>query len=370
MANFETALSLTHARSNDPVLVPLDGSPLAETALPWAVVLARKWSAPLLLARVVERDNYGAGSPAPVNSSERELEVAAGSAYLHNQATTLRAAHPELTVYTELAQGDPTITLLEMEQLSGARLAVLTTHGRTGLARWARGNVAEKITRHGVAPVLLVRPWDQPEVLAGRPADGRRGLRVVVPLDGSSLAQGVLPLAIELAAGDGGELIFTAMIQTHPEQSIGAYYHPRIEGQRQEANHYLDRLCGEVRAQGVSARSIVGIEHDVAGAIIDVASTESADLIALSTHGRGTLGRMLNGSIADRVAHAARVPVLLYRPPVQAVARDAVSVDIEREQTTTAQTEFKHATPELEAGARLTGESWVDVVPSETAAVR
>ncbi|HET7771794.1 MAG TPA: universal stress protein, partial [Chloroflexota bacterium] len=184
------------AEDRRPILVPLDGSALAETALPWAVVLATRWRAPLVLARVVELRLHAAVSlaEAALAAGAYEHEEQEARAYLDRTLSTLRAAHPEVEMRGEVVCGDAAGALLELEQQINARVVALTTHGRTGLARWARGSVAETIVRHGAAPVLLVRPWDRDETAAHLDGLAHGGLRVLVPLDGSPLAQGVLPL--------------------------------------------------------------------------------------------------------------------------------------------------------------------------------
>ena len=299
-----------------PILVPLDGSALAETALPWAVVLATRWCAPLVLARVVELRSHAAVSLADsaLATGAYEYEEQEARVYLERSASTLRAAHPEVEVRGELVCGEAGGALLDLEQQVGARVVVLTTHGRTGLARWARGSVAETIVRHGAAPVLLVRPWDRDETAAHLDGMAQGGLRVLVPLDGSPLAQGVLPLVSDLAAGARGELLLAGVARPPDEHAIGPYYHHNFQDDRRALREYLSHRRADAEQAGIRARSAVGVESDVAGALVDLASIESADVIALSTHGRGALGRLLYGSIADRVAHAAQIPVLLYRP--------------------------------------------------------
>ncbi|HEU5315531.1 MAG TPA: universal stress protein [Chloroflexota bacterium] len=305
-----------------PILVPLDGSPLAEKALRPAAVLARRWGAPLVVVRVVEPRSYGAVSLAEVSMAESmlEMELAGARAYVEGAAQTLAAEHPGLEVSSQAAVGDAGRSLIEIEERVGARLVAMTTHGRTGLARWARGSVAETVLRLGAAPVLLIRPWDQAATAAASERAASGGLRVLVPLDGSPMSQEALPLARELAAGEGGALILTGIVKLEDERAIGPFYRPHVKEQRRTMREYLGRLCAEAGERGVAAHSVVGVEHDVATAIADLASVESADVIVMSTHGRGAIGRLLYGSIADRVTHVARVPVLLYRP--HAVARE------------------------------------------------
>ena len=298
-----------------PILVPLDGSALAEAALPWAARIARACGAPLLLARVVALRSFAAVSLPDAGITERALcdETERCGAYLKAQAAALRLSDPSLTVHTSLTLGRAATELLGVEQRRKPRLVVLATHGRTGLARWARGSVADAFVRQGRAPVLLVRRREVPTwatCTGGAPA----GLRILVALDGSPLAEEILPLATSLAGAAGGGIVLASVVATHPEQAIGPYFHPALEAQRRDAEWYLAQRSAEALAKGVPARALVEVAHDVAAAIADLAVREKTDMIALSTRGRGPLGRLLRGSVADRVSHEARIPVLLYRP--------------------------------------------------------
>jgi nucleotide-binding universal stress UspA family protein len=295
-------------------VVPLDGTDLAERALPWALAFARRWDTPVLLTRVVDlRPHRVAGFPiAPLSERIVGDETEAAAAYLRRWAGVLRSAEPTVNVRAAVAVGDPTQTLLDVERRSGARLVVMTTHSRTGPGRWLWGSAAEALVRRGGAPTLLVRPWDAPPEVSSSRKD-RKGLRVLVPLDGSPLAEEILPIATSLAAGQGGVLILASVLDPHDGRLIGPYFRPTLDERRREAEWYLEYRSAEARARGFEARPVLATDHDAAAAIADLAFANSADVIALGTHGRGALGRLLHGSVANRVAHRARVPVLLYR---------------------------------------------------------
>lgn len=321
-------------RHRRPILVPLDGSRLAEQALGHAVHAAQRYDAPLLLVRVVDLQpvlgsNLAADALASIYEVEREAEA---QRYLEEQAAALRHAFPGLVVETELALGAPAFRVIEVEAARHAQLVVLTTHGRTGLDRWVRGSVAEHVLRHGAAPVLLVRPWDLPSAVDS--LAGRAGIRVLVPLDGSPLAEQVLPAACRLAsgkegferpsakgtdaAGSRGELVLLCVCTGSSVQpaAVGVATHR----DRAFAQRYLERVAAQVRQSGVRVRTIVLVAQDVAAAIVEQSVVEASDLVAMSTHGRGGIGRWLHGSVADCVAFTCRVPVLLFHPPATAPA--------------------------------------------------
>jgi nucleotide-binding universal stress UspA family protein len=191
----------------------------------------------------------------------------------------------------------------------------MATHGRGGLGRWAYGSVADKVLQGAPVPVLLVRADAAAAMLsAGWPR------RLLVPLDGSDLAEQALPLATDLARRAGADLCLLASISwaftTHAVQLIS------LEGPAQQVTAaYLQRVSRRLAASGMPVASTIRLEP-AADAILAGAAAQRADLIVMSTHGRGGLGRWLVGSVADRVLRGATVPVLLVRAGVP-VAIDA-----------------------------------------------
>ena len=290
-----------------PVLVPLDGSTLAERALPWAAALALRWHAPLLLARVVSPIVI-TGAPGDVANglvyeSVLAAEEEAATQYLQQQVDTLRAASPALDVKARVGLGDTGEQLLKVGASEHAQVIVLTTHGRGGLARWVRGSVAEKLLRYGTIPLLLLRPWDADP--ASAPSVGSR---VLVPLDGSRWAEQVLDYAIRLAAGVAGEIVLVTVASPEAAESEGHHL------SHAEARSYLHGVARRLREQCVSVRTVVASGPSAAQAIVAQAARDASDVIAMTTHGRGGIGRLRYGSVADLVAHEARVPVLLVHP--------------------------------------------------------
>jgi nucleotide-binding universal stress UspA family protein len=138
---------------------------------------------------------------------------------------------------------------------------------------------------------------------------------VLVPLDGSDLAEAAVPHAWRVAA-PAGEIALVSVIQ--PDGEGGQ--HPQLDPgvaravRRRAAQDRLNEVAGRLRRRGGQARGTVLTAWDAAGAIVDHAAVREADLVVMSTHGRGGLGRLLYGSVADAVARAARCPVLLVRP--------------------------------------------------------
>ena len=142
--------------------------------------------------------------------------------------------------------------------------------------------------------------------------------KILVPLDGSKMAEAALPLARELAESNGAEIILihanapTYFQYYSPEMMVAA---PDIEhDERVEANTYMHRVLASMQDRGIKATAVLKDDITAANAILDYADQNAVDLITMSTHGRSGIGRWLIGSVTDKVVHGAKVPVLLVRP--------------------------------------------------------
>jgi nucleotide-binding universal stress UspA family protein len=217
-------------------------------------------------------------------------------------------------VRTAVRLGDPATVLLGLEADEAAQLVVMGTHGRSGLDRWVRGSVAEAVLCRGRAPVLLVRPTDDPARAARL---GRGAVRLLVPLDGSALAVGALHEAARIVAPGGGEIVLATVVPLRdggrPPEAPPAGVTPRTVAQ-----WHLEAAAVGLRGRGLRATAVVLTAEDPAAAIVDLATLEEVDLVVMATHGRGGLGRWLYGSVADAVSRTARTPVLLVRPTAPA----------------------------------------------------
>jgi len=320
-------------------MVPLDGSALSERALGWGVVLARRRHSPLLLVRVVEPWSASpAGMPMYGSTMETsaflpELDRIPSENYLAEHAASLRAQYPTLWVQTDVRIGQAAAQLLDSEAEHHAQLVVMSTHSHSGAERWVRGSVAEKMLHHGAAPILLVRPSDELPIMEGVPGNG---ITVLVPLDRSELAVGAVSEALRLVRTFEGTdptiVLFMALDErTMPlvgrAWSVDDQDRSRTTAKRQ-AEVYLREVGGLLRAHGVRVDQSVVFAEDVSQAVVDAAVRAKANVIVMCTHGRGAFGRWLHGSVADRVAHAAPMPVMLYRPPVPVQPTDVAQTAI------------------------------------------
>jgi len=308
------------------ILVPLDGSPFGEHALPAAVGLARRSQGEIHLVNVLpplasvytESPLFVSG---PYGEELQERQAALHQAYLEGVRQRIVTSYP-VAVRTSLLEGDVAATLWEQAN-KDASLVVMTTHGRGPLGRFWLGSVTDELIRHSHVPVLLIRPREEAVDLKSEPS-----LRhFLVPLDGSPLAEQMLAPALELgrllkadftlfrvikpilassppvlAGASFGEVAQALMDQTEALQ----------EQVRQEAQDYLEKLAKPWREQGLTVVTRVAVDEQPAHAILEQA--KSTDVVALETHGRRGLSRLFLGSVADKVVRASHAAVLVHRP--------------------------------------------------------
>ncbi|MGO8946112.1 MAG: universal stress protein [Ktedonobacterales bacterium] len=321
--------TIYRALSQSPILVPLDGSARAEGALPVARQMAEHLGAPLLLARVGQvtpipyASSYGALPPESYQqliNDERQL----ARDYLKKQGQLLR--EQGISVRTVLAEGEAASALLDICASEQVGLVIMTTHGRTGLARFTLGSVADRLVRYSHIPILLLRSYgsastsraaasDSPMATSLAPVAAWQIDRVLVPLDGSSLAETALPIVWELAGVVFHHVIlervvpFTASEQDHIT-----------------AQSYLEAHRRELQAQ-LASRDCQVVTRICEGVVpsekIIYEAEEDGCMVVMATHGWGGVKRLVLGSVAEQVVHVAHVPVLLVHPEKQAVTSES-----------------------------------------------
>jgi nucleotide-binding universal stress UspA family protein len=287
------------------ILVPLDGSPLAERALPYAAELARATRARLVLLRAVLVHELPGVDP----SHAQVASVQRAEADLTASAEPLRAGG--LAVDVSVYYDQPGRAILDAAAHRPADLIVMSTHGRSGPGRWIFGSVADDVLRHARVPVLLVPGACQP----GWAAAGA-GRQVLVPLDGSELAEEALAPACELAERLGAGVRLLRVVEPPVPLVADELSYPSAVAQDAElaaAQAYLDRVLARLRATGRAGEGSV-LVGDPATTIPTVAREQGVDVIAMATHGRSGLARLVLGSVATGVLQRAAMPLLLVRP--------------------------------------------------------
>jgi nucleotide-binding universal stress UspA family protein len=292
-------------RNDGPILVPLDGSELAEGALPYASALAAATGADLLLLSAWDGAERGLAETFP--SMAVDIEAAAKQHYMQYLDGARARIAPGAETLCQ--QGEPGDTILAVAAERGARAIAIGTHGRSGIGRWLAGSTASHVLRHSTVPLLAVGPH-----ALEHPKSSVAYKHILAPLDGSALSETALPVATKLASDAGAKISLVRVVpfaaRTYPYTMPEAYL-PQIDQEVEKgAEEYLQRQKSSLSGTPVEAYALRG---PIAESLIDFVDKESVDLVVMTTHARGGLSRAALGSVADRMLQGS-APVLLLRP--------------------------------------------------------
>ena len=311
------------------ILVPLDGSVSAEEALPVAARIARASRGSIHLLRVV-------GSPIDVAEeydedpllSEQRIETETTVATDYLRAIVTLPVLDSIQTTTEVAHGLAAQYILAAAEIGGVDLTVLSSQDRTGFTRWVLGSVAHTLAHESTVPTLVLHENVTASQLAH--TDAARPLRVLVPLDGSPLAETALEPAAQLAASlaTHGELHLTQVVKPRRASAKESFESSPNAELTARASTYLtqeaERWQAMAKELGISISWSVVLEADVASALLSQAEpgeqeqgttgSLSCDLIAISTHGRHGLERWVMGSVTNRLLNTTKLPILIVRP--------------------------------------------------------
>jgi nucleotide-binding universal stress UspA family protein len=280
----------------------LDGSKFGEQALPYVRTFAEVYRTPIVLLHVKDPDIRVPFWP-PLTIDE----------YL--KQASVKYLSPSMTVDHVQEVGKPAEVIVDRAKDDPACLIAMATHGLSGARRWLLGSVASKVVHTTKNPLLFIRPSESED-----PATKVELKTVFVPLDGSGLAEKVLPHVIELAKKINLEVQLVRVYSVPPDAYVvgdGVYpqaYAQQREAIQKEAEHYLEGKVEELRADGLREVLSTAIGGDPAGEIIDLAQRTPNNMIAMSSHGRSGIAQWVLGSVAEKVIHHSRDPVLVIRP--------------------------------------------------------
>ena len=295
------------------ILVPLDTSKTAEQILPYARYVAGKFKIPVELLTVIdiaELARYISAEKASVLNVLIENAERKSENYLRAVAGTFSGVNVSVTV----VKGRPDETIIEKGETDKAMLVAMATHGRSGLNRFLLGSVAEKVLRGSANPLLLVRATEDVK------AEGEAGFgTLIVPLDGSEVAEKVLPAVAEMAKRLATEVLllrvyhipYTAL--AGQEMFAAINYDELIAAVRDEANQYLEKKAAEIKELGLEKISWLAKEGLAGDEIIALARNTPNALIAMCSHGRSGVKRLVLGSVTEAVVRHTRDPVLVIR---------------------------------------------------------
>ncbi|MCU0704191.1 MAG: universal stress protein [Fimbriiglobus sp.] len=303
------------------ILVPLDGSRTAEHALPWARFLSRRTGAGVRLARVRRIP------PAPVAGEGMTTYDPDPHAYITNEENEYTAAiaktwldpDSETTLTAELLEPTDSIagTLIRYAESVAADLTLMTSRSHGPMSRFLFGSVADDYLRRAPGPTLLVQG---DAATAPDPTVEPRVGRVVVPLDGSALSEQAVTPALTLFDWYGCEITLLLVLDAVDdlrqlmERVDGlTSHHWTAQSALPIASEYLQRVADRLRQETSKVRTKV-VEHGSAADAILAEAADPTTAVALATHGRGGLTRMIFGSVADKVVRGAAGPVMVVRP--------------------------------------------------------
>jgi len=282
------------------IMVPLDGSSFAEIALSTAFSIARAWNAEIEVVTAHEP-----GSP----EGARE--------YLGHVVARIKD-EVGLDVVSATAVGLPEESLGRHARSIAADLVVMTSHGRGPLSRIWLGSVTNRFIRCAPTPVMLVRPeeGEEPNLSKEITCD-----RVLITGDGSEEGDAILPPALALGKAYDSEFVVLQVTGSTEEIAspfvpYGVQINPQaLENERKQAQDDVDARVERMRAEGVAVTGHLALDNSPSKGVLNFAAQNDVDLIAMATHGRGGVARMVLGSVTDKVVRGSHHPVLVCRPP-------------------------------------------------------
>ena len=296
----------------DHILVPLDGSALAEDALPHGVALASAFNSQLTLLRVVEQDSANRS----IDPLDWHIEKTEADSYLDAIAARLRQSG--IGAEKMLLEGHAASLIIEFAQNHNVDLIILNTHGKSGLNDWTVGSTVQKAAQNIGRSIMLIR--------ASQPApDQSQALhykRILVPLDGSLRAENVLPIATMLAEVHHSDILLVHVVnkpeiprRTPLTQEETDLINRLTERNQEEGTKYLEQLQSRMApAQpSVAVQMRVIVSDNATATLHDLAAQENVDLVILSAHGYSGEARWPYGSVVTSFMFYGNSPLLIVQ---------------------------------------------------------
>jgi nucleotide-binding universal stress UspA family protein len=290
------------------ILVPVDGSDLAAKAIPVAEQVCQQLSAELdlVLALPPLILPYIGGGPYVPGDAYQQMYTdrrVSGEQYLASAASPVRKQNVPTKTY--IVDGEPAAVILDTANELGTSLIVMTTHGRTGVTRFALGSVADRVVRGAAAPVLLIRSAAAESPEQAVPAFAH----ALIPLDGSTQAETPLFSFVPQLVGSVIRTITLLRVSDPRDGEMGRGLCANYLGAVRQ--RLIDRLAGQDCA--VDTTAVSGVNP--AASIVERSEADGCDLVLMATHGEAGIGRWAMGSVTDRVLRDGKKPLLLVHPP-------------------------------------------------------
>jgi len=294
------------------MLVPLDGSDLAEVVLPYAKEIAGRLDLDVILLHVYSPAKHDF-IPMHQVYIERMAEIVRSQSQEVQEKAGVQPRGKVVKVRGELAVGHPAEEILRYADKNNVDLILIATHGHSGIKRWAMGSVADKVLRAANVPVWLVRAGIPQEIVHAKDLQ-----KILVTLDGSQVAETILHYVKSLAKGMGSELILLEVIEPIMLPHMVGYrdqeeYEQRLIAKaEEEAKRYLNKKKRALRGEGIKVRSVL-LRGQPTQTILQYAEDKSVSLIALTTHGFSGIAKWVYGSVASNIVEASTRPIFLVR---------------------------------------------------------
>jgi nucleotide-binding universal stress UspA family protein len=297
----------------DPILVPLDGSLLAECVLPHVVAIARAFDAKVILLRVLDR-NQASEKAQLFDLLNWQMSKTGAKLYLEKISARLQKSG--LRIETAVLEGLVAESITEYALSRGIKLIILSSHGRSGLSQWGISSVTQKIIFSAPSSLLIIRAY-QP---ATSESIERQYNRIVVPLDGSRRAENVLPMVTLLARFHQARIHIVHVVET-PEMARqmpltreDMELSERIVARnREEAVRYLDQAHLHSSLDGIDVQTRLLTSDNAAAALHELAEQENIDMVALSAHGYSGNNKWPYGSMVNNFILYSKVPLLIVQ---------------------------------------------------------
>jgi len=300
----------------DTILVPLDGSQLADCVLPHVVAIARSFDAETTLLRMLEKNQAGTSAQLfdlvnwQINKTRADLYLEKTKAWLQESGVRVR---------TKLMEGLVADGIAEYAQNQGMKLIILSSHGRNGLTQWGISSIAQKIILSAPTSLLIVRahqsgvyPAELPETPVYQ--------RILVPLDGSQRAENVLPIITQLSRFHTSQIHLVQVVQTPemarqmpPAREDIDLSNQVVARNREEAIRYLEQVKSRSYLEGIPVQTHLITSDNAAVALHQLGEQEHIDMVTLSAHGYSGNHQWPYGSMVNNFIMYGKVPLLIVQ---------------------------------------------------------
>ncbi len=294
------------------IMVPLDGSELAETAIPYVRELAGQLGAEVYLLHVCPIEHRGYH-----HMHQIYLDEVAKNLKLWIKENSLPGQEPN--IQSEVILGDPVKVIFEYVKQKSISMVALTSHGTSGLRAWAMGSVADRVVREVGVPTLLIR------IKKGKSFTEQKLIRkILLPLDTSDASKAAVPYAIELASKLNADItlftmartVYAYVSDTGMETGLGFDGEIVDAANKKHTEEYLQGVEDEIRKAGVQVTHASYLGLSAAYEILEMEKKIQPDLIVMATRGRSNIARWALGSVAEKVLVEGDRPILMIKEAV------------------------------------------------------